>query len=481
MAKLTPKKQKNWLKLIEDAFSDLSECENIDLEQAYRLTDKKVNLPIKDHPIQINIGKSQKALHIYPEHSIAHSLQDKHADNYIIFDPRSYYREISGFFRLKPGDELILGKEDEDQPCLINLPHNVSDRHLKITNKKGVLSFKGMARKGGSCIAPLMKKKDHLQIAKWRSAKLKRLRSIYGGPIKPLPSKEALSLIAEVNKISAKGKWRKNNDNGNPGSVVEIPMGVQPILIGDLHGKVNNLLAVLSQNSFLKALKNGTACLIFLGDAIHSEEPGEMEDMESSILIMDLIFKLMLRFPERVFYLLGNHDSFSEHIGKQGVPQGFLWEKALLKSRGKAYRNEMRRFYDQQPILAFSKHFVACHAAPPTSNVSLQELINCKSNGKLCSELIANRIRRPNRPGGYAKKDVKRLRKTLDLPAEAPVIVGHTPMSHDETFWEIGEIENHYVLYASDREWVAVMTEICGKMHPFLYPTEDLTKLINQL
>jgi hypothetical protein len=480
MAKFISKKNKNWLKLLEDAFSSLDECEDVDLTQTFNLGDKKVKLPLRNYPIKLSLGNSQKTLHIYPERPLVSSSQDDPAEDYIIFDPHSYFREITGFFRLSSGDELILGKEDEDQPCLINLPDSIGERHLKISNDAGALSFKCLAKNQSSCIAPLLKKKDLLRIAIWRFAKLKRLRSIFGGPIEPLPPKEALELISAANQITATAAWREKDAQGAPGGVIRIPEGVQPILIGDLHDKVDNLLQILSQNAFLKALKKGTACLIFLGDAVHSEEPGKLERMENSILIMDLIFKLILRFPERVYYLLGNHDSFSDHIGKQGVPQGMLWEKALIKARGKAYRNEMKRFYDQQAIIAYSASFLSCHAAPPISEVSQRDLVNIRQHPKLLNELINNRIRRPNRPGGYFKKDIKRFRKLFNLADDTPVVVGHTPMSPDETFWKVNEIDDHYVLYAGDSHWVAVMSEICGKLHPFFYPAENLVELINR-
>ena len=76
---------------------------------------------------------------------------------------------------------------------------------------------------------------------------------------------------------------------------------------------------------------------------------------------------------------MGNHDSFSEEIGKRGVPQGLLWEKQLKKSRGKNYKKEMQRFYDNLAYLAYSKHFICCHAGPPTSAVNLHALVNIKS------------------------------------------------------------------------------------------------------
>jgi hypothetical protein len=61
---------------------------------------------------------------------------------------------------------------------------------------------------------------------------------------------------------------------------------------------------------------------------------GQLREMQSSMLLMDLIFRLKLRFPRQVFYVRGNHDSFSEDIAKDGIPQGLLWAKELGDQRG---------------------------------------------------------------------------------------------------------------------------------------------------
>jgi hypothetical protein len=484
MAKLIAKKHKSWLKQLEHSLAKLlaipDQCKSIELTQSYDLGGEQVRLLPFDYPVQILLGHTQKTLHIYPERPLDQTLGKEPVENYLIFDPHSYYQQISGFFRLKSGDELILGTEDESQPCLMNLPQGKGQQHLSIHNQDGCLRFKCLDQREGSCIVPLTKKKHLLRITRWRSTKLKRLARIYGGPLRPLEPKEALGLIEEINRLHAKGHpWRRKDSKGAPGALILVPDGVQPILIGDLHARVDNLLVILSQNGFLKALKKGSACLILLGDAVHPEEPGQLQQMHSSLLMMDLIFRLMQQFPERVFYLLGNHDSFSEHLSKQGVPQGLLWEKALIKARGKAYRNAMQRFYDQQPLLAYSRHFIACHAAPPLSRVSYADLLNLRYKPRLVEQLINNRIRRPNRPGGYAKGDVKRLRKVLGLEQDTPLVVGHTPLSNDDSFWELPEIGNHCVLYAGDNRWVAVMTEIGGRLTPLYYPCEGLSQWLD--
>jgi hypothetical protein len=227
-------------------------------------------------------------------------------------------------------------------------------------------------------------------------------------------------------------------------------------------------------------LENGSACLVIIGDAVHPEGDTKLDEMESSMLIMDLILALKLRFPRQVFYLRGNHDSFSEEIAKNGVPQGLIWGKTLKKQRGKAYLREMKRFYELLPFVAFSRHFASCHAAPPVSDTSLQKMINIRNHRKLCTELANNRMKSASRPGGYGKRDVKRFRQCLGLAKETPVIVGHTPQNSEDTLWEhVGDIKEHYIVYSSDTRWVGLMAQVGNKLYPFRYPVEPIMSLYN--
>ena len=119
---------------------------------------------------------------------------------------------------------------------------------------------------------------------------------------------------------------------------------------------------------------------------------------------------------------------------------------------------------------------------PPTRSTSRKELINIHNYPKLMHELTNNRIRRPNKPVGYFKREVKKFRKYFDLDSDTPVIVGHTPLSCDDTLWErVGEIDNHYVIYASYDKWVGVMAQVGDRVYPFRYPVEHLIPLINAI
>lgn len=482
MIKQKDKQKKGLMKLIKDSFSGLPECEELDLKQAYRLEDKKVRLQLDNYPIQLDLAPDGQTLHIYPEQPMKQSKKDFQANHYIIFNPKTYYKGNSSFIRIKEGDKIILGKGNTEQKDLLNLSQNIAARHLSISNNKGNLIFKNLDKKYGSCVSPLLKEKQLNRIRKWRLAMLKRLYSIVDGPIGLESPDDALTLIKRVNELTAKDPYREKNAKGRPGGVIELPTGVTPLLVGDLHAKADNLLVVLSQSCFLKALKKGSAALIILGDAVHCEEKGKLEEMESSMLIMDLIFHLKLRFPKQVFYLRGNHDSYSIEIGKQGIPQGLLWKKALVKTRGKAYRDEMTRFYEQLPYIAYAKNFIACHAGPPTSSTSRKQLINIHEHPKLMHELTHNRVRRPNSPSGYYKKEVKKFRTYFGLDQDTPVIVGHTPVSCTDTLWSrVGEIDNHYVISGCYDEWVGVMAQVGSKVYPFRYQVEPLINLINKI
>lgn len=482
MAKLITKKQQHWFKRLEQFLVGTGQVEQLEqLHDSLLLPTSRIALPAESFPLRLEIGNGDRIFHIYPEEPLHPRETAPENQSYILFDPEHYFKDIAGFYRLLPGDELILGQEDTYLHCITKPPEPQRHSLLSIRNEEGRLSFARLSDKQGSCLSPLVRKKEVHYVRHLRLAKLKRMSRHFDAPLQPLDPRVALNLIRTINKKSVNALWRPKDRKHRPGSLVEVPDHITPIIIGDLHARLDNLLALLSQNGFLKALKRGTACLIFLGDAVHSEDPEQLEQMESSMLMMDFIFSLMLQFPGHVIYLLGNHDGFNENISKQGVPQGLLWEQALLQERGKAYLKEMKYFYHHQPFIAQSQDFIACHAAPPMSRIGRRELINLRDHPKLIREIINNRIHRPNRPGGYNKKDVKLFRKMLDLKADAEVIVGHTPLSPNETFWSLDEIEHHHVIYGADDHWVPVMTRIGGQLVPLLYPSEPLIELTDSL
>lgn len=176
-----------------------------------------------------------------------------------------------------------------------------------------------------------------------------------------------------------------------------------------------------------------------------------------------------------MFYIRGNHDSFSQHVWKAGIPQGAIWEREILKRRGNEYFEEMKQFYNQLPYVALSKDYLTCHAAPPNKKVTLDKLINIHQYPDLATELVVNRLKRPNYPAGYTKKEVKKFRKALELPPEIPFIVGHNPLSSDQTVWlNVEKIINHHIVYSAMPHKICVFTRIGDKMVPLTLLAEPL-------
>ena len=203
--------------------------------------------------------------------------------------------------------------------------------------------------------------------------------------------------------------------------------------------------------------------------------------MEDSLLMMDLLVKLKLRFPDRFFYLRGNHDSFSEEISKGAVPQGLLWKKAV-QERGEEYFEALQTFYARLPYIAIGPDFIACHAGPPGRKVSLEHLINIRGKPQLEKAIVRSRLKRPGYPSGYTKGDIKDFRKALKLKKDIAFIVSHNPLSEDKAVWlDVDGIPGHHIVFSGKTHTVAVFTRVNGVIQPLTWPTESLRKIIRAI
>ncbi|MCC2867429.1 MAG: metallophosphoesterase [Candidatus Accumulibacter phosphatis] len=444
------------------------------LGDSYRLGTSKVRVPLGGLPIEISLGLNDKRQQLYPETRLNGRGEPVRLGSFILVDPSAHRRRISGFLRLTPRSWLSLGSADMLQKELFDYPAAVDDEHLVLIHGRDALVFRNLSD-AGTRIGPAPAEDGWLRERLWR-----RLREIFGGPIALLPKDEAMQLIEEVNRLLRKEIYRPLDERGLPGGLLLLPSKLTPIIVADMHAQIDNLLTILSQNAFLDAIEQGTAVLVIIGDAVHSEIDGQLREMESSMLMMDLIFRLKLHFPEQVFYLRGNHDSFSEDMSKDGIPQGLLWARELGERRGTAYLKAMEEFYRLLPYVVASKDFAACHAAPPTSKVDVEMLVQIHRHPRLVIELINNRLQRPNRPQGYRRRDVKRFRQCLQVSPETPLIVGHTPINREDTLWlNVDGIANHHVLFSANPDQVGVFTRIGNTMVPLRYPVDALTSIIN--
>jgi len=477
------KSSKGLFRHFRDLVSELGACEDVSLEGSVRLGSSKVKVSGGLTPLQIVLGGEEgKRLNLQPEVVLNAEGEGEETGAFLLFDPDALYSRISGFLRLSPGDSVTLGREDPLQSDLLEYPKTVADSHLRLKLTTEGLVLKDRAPGHGTCLSPLDGVAERKRLVEWRRDKLERLARWLPVPLAPAPKQQALDLIHAVIDLMSRESFHLHDADGKCGGLVELPREVSPIFVGDLHARVDSLLVVLTQNGFLEALEAGTAALVVMGDSVHPDEDGQEERMDSSMLMMDTIFRLKLAFPDRVFYLRGNHDSFSPDISKSGVPQGLLWEQALHEDRGAKYVQAMAQLYDALPYMVTSPNVVACHAGAPTFKVSRDMFLNIRQHPKLQREITHVRLRKPNSPSGYGRGDVKRLRKCLDLEEETPFLVGHTPLSTDDTLWlEAGGIPHHHVLFGAHPEWVGVITQVGRRLLPMRYPAEPLHRVYNLL
>jgi hypothetical protein len=474
---------KGFLRRFRDLVADLGDCEDVRLESSVRLGDEKVRLPYPLPPLQLVLGgEDGKRLNLLPEATMTADGGSSHNGAYLLIDPEHYFEGINGFYRLGPGDAMTLGREDALQQDVLRYPRSVAESHLRIKFTDKGLVLKDRAPGHGTCLSPLSADSACNRLAEWRRGKLERLTRLLPVPLAPLPREDAMELILEVMKTMEREDRQAVDAEGRCGGLVVVPDELNAFFVGDLHARIDNLLVVLTQNGFLEALEEGTGALVFLGDAVHPDEEGEEERMDSSMLMMDILFLLKLAFPGRVFHLRGNHDSFSEDISKGGVPQGLLWEQALHEARGAKYARAMSSLYDMLPYVALSRGAVACHAGAPSSKVSRDMVVNIRQHPKLEYELTHVRLRKPNSPSGYGRGDVKRFRRSLEVDADAAFIVGHTPLSTDDTLWpEAGGIAHHHVVFGAHPGWVGVIAQVGSRLVPLRYPVEPLHSAFNRI
>ncbi|MGB6362528.1 MAG: metallophosphoesterase, partial [Thermoanaerobaculia bacterium] len=431
-----------------------------------RLAGSKVRVGLRDLPVEITVGPQK--LQAHPE-LIPAEAPETRTQNVILLDPEEYSTRISGFVRLEPGDRTRIGKGEEDYQISLQLPEDILPR-LEITNDGEWLKVSDLHSPTGSEVSTLEDPGEGGLLARDRAQRLERVLEIFGGPLRPLERTEALAVLEAVNDNLERDPFRPPDSRGLPGGLVELPARLTPVLVGDLHANLNNLLTILSENRFVEEMAEDRAAVILLGDAVHLEDGDRISEMDSSMLVMDLIFKCMLAFPGRFVYLLGNHDSFSHEVTKEGVEQGRIWKQRLREERGDRYVEQMQRFYDLSPYVVMSEDFICCHAGPPMGGVSREKVIDIHNHPRLQHQLTWTRLKTPGKPAGYTKGEVGAFKKAMGLAKTHPLIVSHTPADEKGTVWvNVGGVKHHHLVYGARPGTVAAFTRVGSRIVPLIY------------
>jgi hypothetical protein len=450
-----------------------SEAPVVEDPDGLTLVGKQARILTAALPVELELGPQTLQVHVeqplFPDQQWPPSL--------LVFDPRDYEEGISGFVRLEEGQRTRIGKGEEDRRISLRLPSDILPR-LELGYDGEMLSLADLHSPTGTRVRSLGSDQARRLVTD-RECRLLALRDLVGGSLDKLAPEPALDCLRQVNRSLQEDPHRPLASDGLPGGLVELPDELVPVIIGDLHANLDNLVKILSENRFVEEMVQGHAAVILLGDAVHREE-SQLDEMESSVLMMDFILRMMRALPGRFIYLRGNHDSFSHEVTKEGVEQGRLWRSLLREIRGDRYVEEMERFYRLGPYAAVSTDFIACHAGPPLESVSRQTLVDIRRYPRLMHQLTWNRLKRPGKPAGYGKRDVAALRKALGVGRSDALIVSHNPPSDEETFWlDVGGIKGHHMVYSAHEDSLAVFTRIGGELVPLEFRGEPLLRFLD--
>lgn len=263
--------------------------------------------------------------------------------------------------------------------------------------------------------------------------------------------------IIKATKIVRANSYRPKADDGSPGGLLDLSrLNHKPFIVGDLHGSLENIQAIVKHEGNDKALEKDKAVLIILGDAVHNDQTGHMKEMESSLLTLEYIIELICKYKENVIYIRGNHDTFDDRLRKSGIAQGLEMRNYFLEERDEEYVELIEEFFEALPVFIIGKGYVITHAGPIRGGATRNELINIHEDPSKYSQLLWNRLhefRGTPSLKEYDGKDIERSLEKLKLPPNTPFIVGHNPMWHTGNktgVWkDILGIKNHYILYTN--------------------------------
>ncbi|MDP2941363.1 MAG: metallophosphoesterase [Candidatus Omnitrophota bacterium] len=225
----------------------------------------------------------------------------------------------------------------------------------------------------------------------------------------PLPKAEALRQMDEFLAKTDKGMAARGGyQQGGVVDLTSLPADTEVIIVGDLHGRLDNLQKILQANGNLAKIQQGRAVLVILGDAVHpdftaqqAKEMSEMEqayraakqerkegeahdilldlssfiyqallNTESSIGLMQYLMDLKIRSPRNVYWILGDHEFFNPDLAKGYLPecgyifQGTEFEQALQKRYGEEYLRRYSTFLQRGALAMVCNGAVAVHGGP---------------------------------------------------------------------------------------------------------------------
>ena len=165
---------------------------------------------------------------------------------------------------------------------------------------------------------------------------------------------------------------------GRTGRVLRLPEGAEVLVVGDIHGNVENFRAVYQLADFARQPHRH----LVMQEIIHGPFAYPDEGGDKSHQMVDLLAALKLLYPERVHFLLGNHELAQwrkQRVAKGNVDQNDWFNLGVRTAYGEA-SVEILAGYDEVfasaelAIRAANRVFLSHTAPPKASTFSLAKL-----------------------------------------------------------------------------------------------------------
>jgi len=171
------------------------ECETVIPAQAQklRLSGKELRIPLNGYQeFRIEMGK--QILSLSPDPGVTTCPGESPCD-FLLFDPERYSEGITHTQRLSPGSTLALDSKVEFQEQVFSSPREAFRRHFSVSHAGDSLVFRDPIAELGTYISLAGDTQEIPGLVLRRMAALKRVQEIFGGPLQPLSTPEAIATL----------------------------------------------------------------------------------------------------------------------------------------------------------------------------------------------------------------------------------------------------------------------------------------------
>ena len=165
---------------------------------------------------------------------------------------------------------------------------------------------------------------------------------------------------------------------GRTGRVLRLPEGAEVLVVGDIHGNVDNFRSVFKLADFANQPRRH----LVMQEVIHGPFAYPDEGGDKSHQMVDLLAALKLKYPERVHFLLGNHELAQwrkQRVAKGNVDQNDWFTLGVRTAYGDSAGEILDRYDDlfaaaELAIRAPNRVFLSPTVPPKASTFSLSIL-----------------------------------------------------------------------------------------------------------